>query len=79
MEGCYAGFGGAVVGQARGAGYAEDAGDGDDCAVPGADHAGEEGFEGVEVREEVDGDATLDLVDACVEEGAAVYDAGVVD
>jgi hypothetical protein len=31
------------------------------------------------VREEVDGDAALDLLDACVEEGAAVYDACVVD
>lgn len=79
MQGCYARFGGGVVGEARGAGDAEDAGDGDDCAVAGADHTGEEGFESVEVGEEVDGDAALDLVDACVEEGAAVYDTGVVD
>lgn len=42
---------------------ADDAGDGDDCAVAGAEHAGEEGFESVEVGEEVDSDAVLDVLD----------------
>lgn len=79
VQRCYAGFGGGVVGETRGAGDAEHAGDGHDGAVARADHAGEEGFEGVEVAEKVDGDAALDLLYARVEQSAAVYDAGVVD
>lgn len=63
MEGRDAGFGGGVVGEARGACGAEDGGEGHDGAVAGGEHAGEEGLEGVEVGEEVDAEVAVDFFD----------------
>ena len=80
VEGRDAGLGCGVVRQLGGACVTDDAGDGDDgAALLVADYGGEEGLEGVEIREEVGRESLLDLSDGRVEERLAVYDSGVVD
>lgn len=79
VQGCQGGFGRAVVGELRGAEVGEYAGHSHDGAVAGADHAREEGFEGVEGAEDVDAEGFLDFGEGEIEEGFAVYYGGVVD
>jgi hypothetical protein len=79
MQSCQGGFGRTVVGELRGAKVGEYAGHGYDGAVAGADHAREEGFEGVEGAEDVDAEGLFDFGEGEIEEGFAVYDGGVVD
>ena len=79
MQGYYTRLGSCVVGKLRSASDPDDAGDCNDSAVSGPEHAREEGLECVEVGEEIDGYAMLDLLYARVEKGAAIDDTSVVD
>jgi hypothetical protein len=58
---------------------AENARDGDNCAVPNSNHTREEVLEGVEVGEKVYADVALDFFDREVKEGFPIDNCSVID
>lgn len=79
MEGERGGLAGRVVGEVRRGDVGGLAGDGDDGAVVGGDHGGEQRLREVVVGEGVDGEGLADEVRRGGEERLAEADAGVVD
>lgn len=79
VEGERAGLCAAVIDILRNDGEAGHAGNGDDVAVVGAHHCGEELADEQEVGDDVDVKGAADVLLGGVEDGAAEADAGVVD
>lgn len=79
VEGEGAGFGAGVVGHVGQGGVGGHRGDGDDHAVVGGDHGGQEFADEAEVGEEVDGEGIFDAFFGAFEDRLAGGYAGVVD